>query len=46
MPEPGGRRLSQRREHAYASHLALTENGLKFFVPMDPTNNYENTYIW
>ena len=28
------------------SHLALTENGLKFFVPMDPTNNYENTYIW
>ena len=28
------------------AHLALTENGLKFFVPMDPTNNYENTYIW
>ena len=27
-------------------HLALTENGLKFFVPTDPTNNYENTYIW
>ena len=26
-------------------HLALTENGLKFFVPTDPTNNYENTYI-
>ena len=29
-----------------AAPLALTENGLKFFVPMDLTNNYENTYIW
>ena len=27
------------------SHLALTENRLKFFDWMDPTNNYENTYI-
>ena len=28
------------------SHLALTENRLKFFDQTDPTNNYENTYIW
>ena len=28
------------------THLALTENRLKFFVPSNPTNNYENIYIW
>ena len=28
------------------SHLPLTENRLKFFVPSNPTNNYENIYIW
>ena len=28
------------------SHLALTENGLKFFDRTDLTNDYENTYIW
>ena len=27
-------------------HLAPTENRLKFFDRTDPTNNYENTYIW
>ena len=28
------------------THLPLTENRLKFFVPSNPTNNYENIYIW
>ena len=29
-----------------STHLPLTENRLKFFVPSNPTNNYENIYIW
>ena len=28
------------------THLAPTENRLKFFDRTDPTNNCENTYIW
>ena len=31
---------------ASPTHLPLTENRLKFFVPSNPTNNYENIYIW
>ena len=33
-------------ERTPSTHLALTENRLKFFDRMDPTNIYENTYIW
>ena len=32
--------------YRYLPHLPLTENRLKFFVPSNPTNNYENIYIW
>ena len=28
------------------SHLPLTDDRWKFFVPTNPTNNYENIYIW
>ena len=33
-------------QNAEGTHLPLTENRLKFFVPSNPTNNYENIYIW
>ena len=34
------------RDRSLHPHLPLTENRLKFFVPSNLTNNYENIYIW
>ena len=38
--------LCKELEKLSNTHLPLTENRLKFFVPSNPTNNYENIYIW
>ena len=29
-----------------SAHLPLTDDRWKFFVPTNPTHNYENIYIW